>query len=265
MSGRRLQTVVVLALGFVLGAIVVGGAVAARYVTGGDTEVTSIKLTGGGLPDLGASSTYGVAELATTIRDYHDSGRYDSELATVDAHAKRSLTNQLRRLQQSPGPGRYSECAKKGGDCHQVKPAIVLDIDETSLSNYTGLNASNFSSAGLVPGAVAGTDPVIGPTLELYRLARERGVEAFFITGRPDAVRGPTESNLQAAGYDQGYTLTTKPSGLETIEYKSGERARIEEELGFTILVNVGDQDSDLAGGHARRAFKLPNPMYFIP
>ena len=45
----------------------------------------------------------------------------------------------------------------------------------------------------------------------------------------------------------------------------SGERARIEEELGFTILVNVGDQDSDLAGGHARKAFKLPNPMYFIP
>jgi HAD superfamily, subfamily IIIB (Acid phosphatase) len=36
-------------------------------------------------------------------------------------------------------------------------------------------------------------------------------------------------------------------------------------ELAGTILVNVGDRDSDLAGGHARRAFKLPNPMYYIP
>ena len=32
-----------------------------------------------------------------------------------------------------------------------MKPAIVLDIDETSLSNYEGLNAANFSQAGLVP------------------------------------------------------------------------------------------------------------------
>ncbi|MGH2992263.1 MAG: HAD family acid phosphatase [Solirubrobacterales bacterium] len=48
------------------------------------------------------------------------------------------------------------------------------------------------------------------------------------------------------------------------MEFKSGERERIEDE-GFTILVNVGDQDSDLNGGHAKRAFKLPNPMYFIP
>ncbi len=142
----------------------------------------------------------------------------------------------------------------------------MLDIDETSLSNYEGLNAANFSQAGLVPGAVSGNDPVIAPTLDLYRFARGKDVAAFFITGRPDAVRTPTESNLQAAGFDQGYTLTTKPSGAPpTIEYKSGERARIEDELGYTIVVNVGDQDSDLAGGHARKAFKLPNPMYFIP
>ena len=109
-------------------------------------------------------------------------------------------------------------------------------------------------------------DADFAPTLALYEFARSKRVDAFFITGRPDAVRTPTESNLQAAGFHRGYSLTTKPSGAPpTIEYKSGERARIEEELGFEILINVGDQDSDLAGGHARRAFKLPNPMYFIP
>ena len=32
----------------------------------------------------------------------------------------------------------------------------------------------------------------------------------------------------------------------------------------MAILVNIGDQQSDLAGGHARRAFKLPSPFYFI-
>ena len=34
---------------------------------------------------------------------------------------------------------------------------------------------------------------------------------------------------------------------------------------GFTIVVNVGDQDSDLEGGYAERTFKLPNPFYYIP
>jgi hypothetical protein len=33
------------------------------------------------------------------------------------------------------------------------------------------------------------------------------------------------------------------------------------EERGFTIVANIGDQASDLANGHAERAFKLPNPI----
>jgi acid phosphatase len=255
MTGSRTRAMLLVALGFALGAFAVGGAFAARYVTGGETEVTSIKLTGGGLPDLGAESTYGVAELPETIRAYHDSGAYDSDLGRVASHARRSLGNQLRRLRESRGPGRYSGCKRAGPRCREVEPAIVLDIDETSLSNYAGLEEDDFGAGGLVPGAVGGGDPAIEPTLDLYRFARERGVEAFFITGRPEGLAGVADTNQ----------ITKPPGDLHTIEYKSGERARIEAELGFTILVNIGDQDSDLAGGHARRAFKLPNPMYFIP
>ena len=42
-------------------------------------------------------------------------------------------------------------------------------------------------------------------------------------------------------------------------------RARKIAEQGYTIIANVGDQASDLAGGYAERAYKLPNPFYFIP
>jgi len=35
--------------------------------------------------------------------------------------------------------------------------------------------------------------------------------------------------------------------------------------FGVTIIVNVGDQESDLAGSHAERTFKVPNPFYFVP
>jgi hypothetical protein len=265
-ASRHLRALALLVVGMALGALAAGVAAGALYETADGTEVSGIKLTGAGLPDLGESATTGVAEMPSAIRDYHDSGRYEADLELAVAPARASLAHQLRRLRRSPGPGRYSECRKpkRHRGCHEVKPAIVLDIDETSLSNYSGLAATNFSAAGLVPGAAAGSDPAIQPTLDLYSYARSKAVDVFFVTGRPDIARTPTDSNLQSVGYDQGYTLITKPSGIDTIPYKSGERAKIEEQ-GFEILVNVGDQDSDLAGGHARRAFKLPNPMYFIP
>ena len=36
-------------------------------------------------------------------------------------------------------------------------------------------------------------------------------------------------------------------------------------EQGYTILLSIGDQQSDLDGGYAERTFKLPNPVYFLP
>jgi hypothetical protein len=49
------------------------------------------------------------------------------------------------------------------------------------------------------------------------------------------------------------------------VPYKSGERAKVAER--YTILANIGDQDSDLEdpqGKTAECSFKLPNPYYFI-
>jgi acid phosphatase len=45
---------------------------------------------------------------------------------------------------------------------------------------------------------------------------------------------------------------------------KTASRKDIEKRR-FTIIANVGDQNSDLVGGHAERTFKVPNPFYFIP
>jgi len=45
--------------------------------------------------------------------------------------------------------------------------------------------------------------------------------------------------------------------------FKSKARAQIESNH-FTIIANIGDQFSDLVGGHAERTFKVPDPLYFI-
>lgn len=47
--------------------------------------------------------------------------------------------------------------------------------------------------------------------------------------------------------------------------FKTAARTEIEQKFNVTIIANVGDQDSDLVGGHAERTFKVPNPFYFIP
>jgi acid phosphatase len=114
-----------------------------------------------------------------------------------------------------------------------------------------------------------GKDEAIAPTLDLYRLARSKGVAVFFITGRHEGhgAREATEKNLRKAGYDDFAGLSLEPADMRVASaacYKTPERAKIEQR-GYTIILNVGDQQSDLAGGHAERTFKLPNPFYYIP
>ena len=40
--------------------------------------------------------------------------------------------------------------------------------------------------------------------------------------------------------------------------YKTAKRAEIEAK-GYTIVANVGNNTTDLVGGHAERTFKLPD------
>lgn len=48
------------------------------------------------------------------------------------------------------------------------------------------------------------------------------------------------------------------------VDFKAPERRKITEQ-GYTIILSVGDQESDLKGGYAERTFKLPNPVYYLP
>jgi hypothetical protein len=214
--------------------------------TGG--RYVGVRPTGVGLPQIGSSGTVGAGELVKAVRDYHDSGRYDRDLAAVDGSAQSYLDARL---------AAWPKASKR-------KPAIVLDIDETSLSNYAGLAASGFTEAGNVINPVTATGTAIQPTLALYQRARAKGVAVFFVTGRPPQIASITALNLTQQGYDKGWSgLSMKPTDAGTQAFKSSTRAGIESR-GYDIVVNVGDQESDLDGGHADRAFKLPNPFYFI-
>jgi hypothetical protein len=47
-------------------------------------------------------------------------------------------------------------------------------------------------------------------------------------------------------------------------DFKAPVRAEIEQQ-GYTIIENMGDQPSDLLGGHAEKKFLLPDPFYRVP
>jgi hypothetical protein len=274
---------ILLVLAGTLGARADDGTSVQSYTLSG-TPVDGVHVTALGLPDIGQHGTAGPAELAPALAAYHDSGRYEKDIAAVAARAKAYVGSRLAGAGPAAAPcqpakyvrikrpkGKPALYRRKRVPCAvsspvvPAKPAIVLDIDETSLSNYAFLAATGFTSAGagLALSAGAGGAPAIAPVLALFRYARDHGVATFFITGRPSLVESQTIGNLKAAGYT-GYTkLFLKPGGQGTLTYKAGTREQLEKD-GYTIVANVGDQDSDLAGGHAERAFKIPNPYYFI-
>ena len=187
------------------------------------------------------------------VVDYYDSGRYTRDTVPQLRKARRALRAELRTLEQ----GR--------------KPAIVLDIDDTSLSQYPCRKPGDLpfdDAAAGVNCVMSGALPPIVETRQLYQLALRRGVKVFFITGRVTSMRDVTIRNLREAGFTRYQKLILRPtadlSAPSVIPFKSSQRRKIER-AGYDILVNVGDQESDLAGGYADRRFKVPNPMYFIP
>jgi predicted secreted acid phosphatase len=155
------------------------------------------------------------------------------------------------------------------GEVH--RPAVVLDIDDTALSTYPVHANNEFGSR-----QNREVLPAIQPTLELACAAHAEGAALFFITERRFERHEDTMSNLLGVGYPRPAELflrrrtppypeyLTEGPDCSTVQYKSATRAHIAGR-GFTILASVGDQYSDLEGGHAERTFKLPNPMYFIP
>jgi hypothetical protein len=150
------------------------------------------------------------------------------------------------------------------------KLALVLDIDETSLSNYEEMFKADFAYDSAVFNAWVNSAkaPAIPGTLRLYKEAQKLNVSVFFITGRADSERDATERNLREQGYRNWQQLYLRPSALVSqpvYVFKSGARAEVVAQ-GYRIVLNLGDQWSDDKGEPQAEFFvKYPNPYYLIP
>lgn len=146
------------------------------------------------------------------------------------------------RTALAPARG-YIEQRTSGADA-AVRPAIVFDIDNTTLQSHF----HPFSQ------------PAVGPSLDLAAYAHSRGVAVIFITARPDFIDSLTRCALQRAGYpvDGLYGRDLDDLFQPVQDFKTGQRTAVEQQ-GYTIIANVGNNTTDLVGGHADRTFKLPD------
>ncbi|MCX2185413.1 HAD family acid phosphatase [Streptomyces sp. SKN60] len=132
-------------------------------------------------------------------------------------------------------------------DADGERQAIVLDIDNSSLE-------TDFHPFWELP------TPAIPEIHDLVADAHARGVSVFFVTARPGIIYSLTDWNLKQAGYpvDGLYVRSLPDLFSEVSAYKTAKRAEIEAK-GYTIIANIGNNTTDLVGGHAERTFKLPD------
>jgi len=207
---------------------------------------------------------------------YKNSQAYDKDIAAVMDGATRYVKERAAENRKLPA--------------EQMKRlAIVLDIDETSLSNWPNLEANNF---GFIPGGTCflepglacgfadwidkGSAPAIKPTLDFFKTARSKEVDVavFFITGRRNSQRVITMANLDRAGFQGWAGLATRPDDEHgsIVPFKTREREKLTKD-GYTIIASIGDQETDLIDNDkvdgkrdqfSECQIKLPNPFYFV-
>jgi len=170
-----------------------------------------------------------------------------------------------------------------------LKPAVVLDIDETALDNspYQArlvrdggeYNEADWAAwckeerARAMPGAVAFT-----------QFAAEHGIEVIYISNRARDLNEPTLANLRKVGFpvsgpESFLGVDTFVEGCEQIGTEKGCRRQMISRK-YRVLMQFGDQIGDFvtvlannAEGRARalapygdwigtRWFMLPNPTY---
>jgi hypothetical protein len=223
-----------------------------------DQVKTAIK---GYYGDTPYAATDPVTGLPTTLHTFSPTGAYVNEMAGIEA-----------------GADKYLDKAAKHEKKFSGKPAILLDVDDTTLNTYNYEIYSNFvynptTNAAFVNSA---SFPAVPGMPQLASHAAADGYAVFFLTGRPEAQRPGTVTNLTNTGYtvvnnqlylkdqvNQPWLASCSPT-CTTTQYKSLTRQHIES-LGYDIVANFGDQFSDLNGGFADQTFKIPNPMYFLP
>lgn len=223
-----------------------------------------------------------VDAVKSTIRTYYNAkdGIADKTVSPYITEVKSILAAQESYLAEA-----YTSVTAAG-----KQPALVVDVDDTTLMTYDMEDAAmdfHFDPALQDVWVQGKKFPATPGMVAFVKKAQDLGYTVFGLTGRNSGQETATLANLTDVGY-AGFTADTmftkwkspdpKPdyvtcaaASCTTVEYKAGTRKHIEADLktaddkAYDIVLNIGDQWSDLMGGFADRTLKLPNPTYYLP
>ena len=117
--------------------------------------------------------------------------------------------------------------------------AVNFDIDNTVLASY-------YDGGGAIP-----------RQLKFARFLERRGVAVLFNTGRLASLRRSTNAQLTRNGFPvDGLCLREKGKQLA---YGKQRCRDLFVSQGYTLIANVGNNDTDFEGDGYERAYRLPN------
>jgi predicted secreted acid phosphatase len=117
--------------------------------------------------------------------------------------------------------------------------AVNFDIDNTVLASY-------YDGGGAIP-----------KMLRFARFLERRGVAVLFNTGRLSSLRTSTSQQLERNGFPvDGLCLRGKGRPLAFGKQRCRDLFIAD---GYTLIANVGNNDTDFEGDGYERAYRLPN------
>lgn len=117
--------------------------------------------------------------------------------------------------------------------------AVNFDIDNTVIATY-------YDGGGAIP-----------KMLKFTRFLEKQGVAVLFNTGRDASQRGRTLRQLTRSGFPvDGLCLRAKGKTLAYGKQRCRDGFAAQ---GYTLIANVGNNDTDFEGDGYERAYRLPN------
>ncbi|SFC71590.1 HAD superfamily, subfamily IIIB (Acid phosphatase) [Nocardioides terrae] len=236
-----------------------------------------------------------IDSVKSTIRAYYGATKGDNPAHAFDASAP--ATTYLPNLTTSAYAKNTTAVAEGLLDALPDVPgaadAVVFDVDSTLLSDYANEEEMNYNYSPALNGnwVTHQLMPAVPGMVAAVKTLAAEGYAIYGITGRPAGQEDDTIGNLTGVGYADSNgplfdadNLYTKPadnasqpsyitgcaivatatlSKCTTVQYKALTRQHLEDG-GADIVMNVGDQWSDLQGGFADDTQKVPNPTYYL-
>ena len=208
-----------------------------------------------------------------------------SSAAEYRAVALQTYANARRQLDAVLADRGIAGAEEEKNDDPSQPPAVILDLDETSLDNSEFERrmvriGKTYDDAVWNAWVAEGAASAMPGVKEFLAYAQSRGVTPFYITNRDLDPEGPgTRANLERLGFPLvGENLLMRGAKPEWKSDKSGRRAFVAEK--YRVVMLIGDDLNDFVNARDKsqaereaiigrtesrwgtRWFMLPNPAY---